>query len=150
MNCPFCNSDNSRVINSRTVSNGGAVRRRRICVVCDKRFTTYERVEESPIVVIKKDKRREEFKREKILKGLQRATEKRNISRETIEEIVIKIEREIQNNLKGEVSSKQIGTMMMTTLKELDEVAYVRFASVYKEFKDLESFMKEIKNFKDK
>lgn len=146
MRCPFCNAENSKVIESRLMSQGRAVRRRRGCIECNKRFTTYERVEETPIFVIKKDGRREEFNRQNVLKGLIRATEKREISRELIDNMVLDIEKEIQNTLKSEVSTKKIGKMLMERLKELDDVAYVRFASVYKEFTDLKSFVKEIED----
>ena len=149
MRCPFCSDENTRVIDSRTFSDARAIRRRRECIKCLKRFTTYETIEAVGIVVLKKDNRREEFNKEKILKGILRAVEKRNISRERIETIVLDIEKEAQDNLKGEISTKQIGNMIMKSLLQVDEVAYVRFASVYKDFKDLESFIKEIEAMKE-
>ncbi len=149
MRCPFCSDENTRVIDSRTFSDARAIRRRRECIKCLKRFTTYETIEAVGIVVLKKDNRREEFNKEKILKGILRAVEKRNISRERIETIVLDIEKEAQDNLKGEISTKQIGNMIMKSLLQVDEVAYVRFASVYKDFKDLDSFIKEIEAMKE-
>ena len=149
MRCPFCSDENTRVIDSRTFSDARAIRRRRECIKCLKRFTTYETIEAVGIVVLKKDNRREEFNKEKILKGILRAVEKRNISRERIETIALDIEKEAQDNLKGEISTKQIGNMIMKSLLQVDEVAYVRFASVYKDFKDLDSFIKEIEAMKE-
>ncbi len=150
MKCPFCNADNSKVIDSRVSTQGNEIKRRRECIECKKRFTTYERIEETPIIVIKKDGSRQEFSRQKILMGLFRATEKRKISRERLENIVSDIEKDIQNNLKGEVNTIKIGELVMEKLKLIDHVAYVRFASVYKEFKDLEGFMNEIEKIKNK
>ena len=149
MRCPFCAEENSKVIDSRTFSDGRAIRRRRECMSCSKRFTTYETIEVIGITVMKKDGRREEFSKEKVMKGLIRAVEKRNISLEKLESIALDIEKEAQDNLKGEVTSAQIGKIIMKKLLEVDEVAYVRFASVYKDFKDLESFIKEIEEMKD-
>lgn len=149
MRCPFCADENSKVIDSRTFSDGRAIRRRRECMSCGKRFTTYETIEVIGITVMKKDGRREEFSKEKVMKGLIRAVEKRNISLEKLESIALDIEKEAQDNLKGEVTSAQIGKIIMKKLLEVDEVAYVRFASVYKDFKDLESFIKEIEEMKD-
>lgn len=151
MRCPFCGFEDSKVLESRTMSEGMAIRRRRECNACRKRFTTYERLEAVAIIVIKKDGSREEFDSEKIFKGLLRSTEKRKVSREKLEETLLKIERDAENSsTKGEVSSKDIGEIVMKRLLELDEVAYVRFASVYKDFKDLESFMEEIEKIKTK
>lgn len=151
MRCPFCGYDDSKVIDSRTLSEGMAIRRRRECTACKKRFTTYERVEEIPMMVIKKDGGREEFNSEKIFRGLIRATEKRNISREILEALLLDIEREVEKlSLKGEISSKQIGEIVVDNLKNVDEVACIRFASVYRDFKDLESFMFEISKLKRK
>ncbi len=149
MRCPFCAEENSKVIDSRTFSDGRAIRRRRECMSCSKRFTTYETIEVIGITVMKKDGRREEFSKEKVMKGLIRAVEKRNIPLEKLESISLDIEKEAQDNLKGEVTSAQIGKIIMKKLLEVDEVAYVRFASVYKDFKDLESFIKEIEEMKD-
>ncbi len=144
MKCPYCGEENSKVIESRNGANGKSIRRRRECVKCKNRFTTYETIESTPIIVIKKDKSREKFNREKLMRGIMTAIEKRNISMDTIEKMVADVEMEISNNLNGEVSSTIIGKAVMTKLKQIDKVAYVRFASVYKEFKDLESFKEEI------
>ncbi|BDU50492.1 transcriptional regulator NrdR [Haliovirga abyssi] len=148
MKCLYCNADNSKVIDSRIVSEGHAIRRRRECPKCGKRFTTYERVEEMVITVVKKNGTREDFDKNKVLRGLLRATEKRDISRDKLEELIIEIEKDIYNNLKGEIKSKKIGKLIMKNLRKLDEVAYVRFASVYNEFDSLENFIKEIDKIK--
>lgn len=150
MKCPFCGFENSKVLDSRISSEGRSIKRRRECIECKKRFNTYETIEKIPMIVIKKDKSREEFDRSKIMKGLLRACAKRNINRETLENILLDIEKEIQNNLNGEVSSNTLGEIIMQKLKKVDEVAYIRFASVYKEFSDLESFMKEIEKIRYK
>lgn len=150
MRCPFCDADNSKVIDSRPYSEGHSIKRRRECVSCGLRFNTYERVEEIPFYVIKSDGKRELFDKNKILRGLLRATEKRNIKREDIDKFVAEIEKEIQNNLKGELRTQVLGELIMKKLKTLDEVAYVRFASVYKRFNDLESFVSEIKEISKK
>lgn len=144
MRCPYCDGDDSKVVDSRSYSGGYSIKRRRECLKCKKRFTTYENIEQPVFYVVKKDGTREEFKKEKILKGLVRATVKRDIEYEVLEKLVLEIEKEIQNNLASEVNSKMLGNMIMEKLKNLDEVAYVRFASVYKEFKDVKSFVKEI------
>jgi len=144
MKCPYCGEENSKVLESRNGANGKSIRRRRECIKCKNRFTTYETIELNPIIVIKKDERREVFSREKLLKGIITATEKRNISIETIESMVIDIESELSNSINPEVKSEDIGKAVMEKLKNVDKVAYVRFASVYKEFKDLESFKNEI------
>lgn len=149
MRCPFCSDENSKVIDSRTFSDGRAIRRRRECMSCNKRFTTYETIEVIGTTVIKKDGRREEFSKNKIMKGLIRAVEKRNIPLEKLETISLDIEKEAQDNLKSEITSDQIGIIIMKKLLEVDEVAYVRFASVYKDFRDLESFIKEIEAMKN-
>jgi transcriptional repressor NrdR len=149
MKCPFCLEENSKVIDSRTFSEGRAIRRRRECMSCTKRFTTYETIEVIGIKVVKKDGRREEFNKEKVMKGLIRAVEKRNIPLEKLENISLDIEKDAQDNLKGEITSEQIGKIIMKKLLEVDEIAYVRFASVYKDFKDLESFIKEIEAMKN-
>lgn len=132
-------------MDSRQTDEGNSIRRRRECEVCNRRFTTYERIEQISIMVIKKDKSREYFDREKILKGILKSCEKRKITLEQMEEIVDSIERDLLNELKREVSSIEIGEMVMKKLQKLDEVSYVRFASVYREFKDLDSFMDELK-----
>lgn len=144
MKCPFCGYSESRVIDSRPTGEGERIRRRRECLKCSKRFTTYEIIENVPIVVIKKDKSRETFDRNKLLSGLLRACEKRPVSIDTLERIVDEIETLLQNSLDREVSSQRIGTYAMEKLKTVDEVAYVRFASVYRQFKDINSFMEEL------
>ncbi len=144
MRCPFCGHDDSKVIDSRPTDEGVAIRRRRECIKCAQRFTTYEKVESLPIIVIKKDKNRELFSREKLLAGLTRACEKRPVETNTLDRLVDKIESDLQNTLKREVSSKEIGEKVMEGLREIDEVAYVRFASVYRQFKDVTTFINEI------
>lgn len=144
MRCPFCGHDDSKVIDSRPTDEGVAIRRRRECIKCSQRFTTYEKVESLPIVVIKKDKTRELFSREKLLAGLTRACEKRPVETNVLDRLVDKIESDLQNTLKREVSSKEIGEKVMEGLKDIDEVAYVRFASVYRQFKDVTTFIAEI------
>ena len=145
MRCVFCGNLESKVIDSRSADDGSSIRRRRECLNCGKRFTTYEKVEGIPLIVVKKDKTRQQFDREKLLTGLLRACEKRPISLEQLEQIIDEIEANIQNSLKREISSVEIGEMVMTRLKEIDEVAYVRFASVYRQFKDVNTFMDELK-----
>ena len=144
MKCPYCGYSESRVIDSRPTDEGERIRRRRECLKCAKRFTTYEVIENVPIVVIKKDKSRETFDRSKLLNGLLRACEKRPVSVDTLERIVDEIETLLQNSLDREVSSQRIGTYAMEKLKSVDEVDYVRFASVYRQFKDINSFMEEL------
>ena len=144
MKCPFCGYSESRVIDSRPTDEGERIRRRRECLKCSKRFTTYEIIENVPIVVIKKDKSRETFDRNKLLSGLLRACEKRPVSIDTLLRSVDEIETLLQNSLDREVSSQRIGTYAMEKLKTVDEVAYVRFASVYRQFKDINSFMEEL------
>ncbi|MDK2800987.1 MAG: transcriptional repressor NrdR [Clostridiales bacterium] len=144
MRCPFCDYEESKVIDSRPTDEGLAIRRRRECLKCSKRFTTYEKVENIPLVVIKKDKSRETFNRDKLMNGLLRACEKRPISLHSLENIVNEIEGAIYNSLEREVTSHQIGEMVMQKLKDLDEVAYVRFASVYRQFKDINNFLNEL------
>ena len=144
MKCPFCGFVESRVVDSRPTDEGERIRRRRECAKCIKRFTTYEIIENVPIVVIKKDKSRETFDRNKLLNGLLRACEKRPVSIDQLETIVDEIEILLQNSLDREVLSQRIGTYAMEKLKNVDEVAYVRFASVYRQFKDINSFMEEL------
>lgn len=144
MKCPFCGTLDSKVIDSRSTEEGVSIRRRRECLKCNKRFTTYEKVESIPIMVIKKDKRREPFDSSKIMRGLTRACEKRPISVDMIEDIVYKIETKIYNTLEREITSDQIGEMLLEQLKDVDEVAFIRFASVYRDFKDVETFRNEI------
>lgn len=144
MRCPFCGFEDSKVIDSRPTDEGVAIRRRRECIECCQRFTTYEKVESLPIVVIKKDKTRELFNREKLLAGLTRACEKRPVETSTLDRLVDKIESDLQNTLKREISTKEIGEKVMEGLKDIDEVAYVRFASVYRQFKDVNTFIAEV------
>lgn len=150
MRCPFCNSSDTKVVDSREFVNGNSIKRRRECLECKKRFTTYEKIEERALYVIKKDKSREKFDRNKIIRGLTIATSKRNTSRDTIEEFVLKIERKLQNSLESEISTKYVGELVMEELKNLDEVAYVRFVSVYKEFNNIKDFIEIVENIKGK
>lgn len=145
MKCPFCNQDNTRVVDSRPADDGGSIRRRRLCDECGKRFTTYEKVETLPLIVIKKDQKREQYDRTKIENGVLRAVYKRPISAEQLADAITRIETEIFNREEREVPSSVIGEIVMDRLKELDAVAYVRFASVYREFKDVNTFMDELK-----
>ena len=147
MKCPFCGEDNSRVIDSRPADDNSSIRRRRLCDACQKRFTTYEKVETIPLVVIKKDNNREQYDRSKIEAGVLRACHKRPISINQINELVDAVETEIFNREEREISSKEIGEKVMERLKNLEAVAYVRFASVYREFKDVNTFMDELKKF---
>ncbi len=144
MKCPFCGYTESKVIDSRPTDEFARIRRRRECLGCAKRFTTYEVVESLPIIVVKKDKSRESFDREKLLGGMMRACEKRPVSIQTLEKAVDDIEIQLQNSLDREVDSIAIGEYAMKALKDIDEVAYVRFASVYRQFKDIQSFREEI------
>ncbi len=144
MKCPFCGFEESRVIDSRPTDEGERIRRRRECLKCTKRFTTYEIIESLPIVVIKKDKSRQVFNRDKLLNGLMRACEKRPVSLDMLERMVDDIEAALQNSLDREVTSERIGELVMDKLKAVDEVAYVRFASVYRQFKDINTFMSEL------
>ena len=144
MKCPYCGYSESKVVDSRHSEDGTSIRRRRECLSCQKRFTTYETVESLPIVVVKKDNSREPFDRNKILNGMLRACEKRPVALAKLEEATDAIEQIIQNSLDREVSTTQIGELVMERLKPLDEVAYVRFASVYRQFKDINSFMREL------
>jgi len=144
MKCPYCGFDGDKVIDSRPTDEGTTIRRRRECTKCQNRFTTYEKIEMLPLMVIKKDKTRQQFDRARILNGLLRACEKRPVSMEQLEKLVDKIEAQICNSLKREVTTKEIGEMVMEELKKIDEVAYVRFASVYKQFKDIDTFMEEL------
>lgn len=148
MKCPFCNQDSSRVIDSRPADDNTSIRRRRECENCGKRFTTYEKVETIPLIVIKKDKNREPYDRNKIKSGIVRSCHKRPVSMEQIEATVEAIENSIFNMEEKEIESMRIGEIVMDKLKDLDEVAYVRFASIYREFKDVETFMNELKKMK--
>ncbi len=145
MHCPFCTKSDTQVLESRTVDEGKSLRRRRECLKCGKRFTTYERLEGSTIWVIKKDGRREPFDREKVKRGILRAVEKRPISMDLVNDVVENVEREMLKKEKEEVSSKAIGKSILAKLKRIDKVAWLRFASVYLEFEDLEDFAKAIK-----
>ncbi|MBR3779729.1 MAG: transcriptional regulator NrdR [Clostridia bacterium] len=144
MRCPFCSCEESKVIDSRPTDEGERIRRRRECISCQKRFTTYEVIESVPVIVVKKDKSREVFDRNKLFNGMLRACEKRPVSLEKIETAVNEIEATLQNSLDREVTSVHIGELAMDKLKDLDEVAYVRFASVYRQFKDINTFMDEL------
>ena len=148
MKCPYCGYSESKVIDSRPTDEGERIRRRRECLNCAKRFTTYEVIETVPVVVVKKDNSREAFDRNKLLNGLLRACEKRPVPLETLERIVDEIETLLQNSLDREVPSTLIGTYAMDKLKKVDEVAYVRFASVFREFKDINTFMDELNKIK--
>lgn len=144
MKCPFCGCEESKVIDSRPTDEGERIRRRRECISCQKRFTTYEIIESVPVIVVKKDKSREVFDRNKLFNGMLRACEKRPVSLEKIETAVNEIEATLQNSFDREVTSVYIGELAMDKLKDLDEVAYVRFASVYRQFKDINTFMDEL------
>jgi transcriptional repressor NrdR len=146
MKCPYCSYKEDKVVDSRATQEASAIRRRRECLKCGKRFTTYEYIEEVSLMVIKKDGRREPFDRKKILSGIIKACEKRPISVEKMEEIVTLVERQIQKKSDREVASARIGELVMEKLKALDDVAYVRFASVYRQFKDVGQFMEELKD----
>ena len=150
MKCPFCGANEDKVIDSREAGGGVAIRRRRECLKCQRRSTTYERPEESPLLVVKRDGRREPFDRKKILGGLLRACEKRPIPMEKIETVADEVEREIRQEFDKEISSVEIGERLMQRLQALDEVAYVRFASVYRSFKDLNQFLKELRDLLNK
>lgn len=145
MKCPYCGFIEDKVIDSRPTDEGSAIRRRRECSKCTARFTTYEKVESVPLMVIKKDKTRQSFDRQKLLSGLLRACEKRPVSVNDLEKMVDEIESQILNSLRREITTQEIGEMVMARLKDLDEVAYVRFASVYRQFKDINTFMDELR-----
>lgn len=145
MKCPYCNQDNTRVVDSRPADENTAIRRRRMCDECGKRFTTYEKVETIPLIVIKKDQNREQYDRSKIEAGVLRACHKRPVSAEQIHELVDSVETELFNREEREIPSSVIGEIVMDKLKDLEAVAYVRFASVYREFKDVNTFMDELK-----
>ena len=149
MRCPFCNQENTRVVDSRPVEENNSIRRRRLCDMCGKRFTTYEKVETIPLIVIKKDMGREQYKRSKVEDGVLRACYKRPISAEQVAEAVDAVETRIFNEGEREIPSSRIGELVMEQLKALDGVAYVRFASVYREFKDVNTFMDELKKILD-
>ncbi|MBC8061735.1 MAG: transcriptional repressor NrdR [Clostridiaceae bacterium] len=146
MKCPFCGYEESKVIDSRSTEDNLAIRRRRECLKCSKRYTTYEKIEDIPILVIKKDSSREYFDKSKIINGLIKACQKRPVSRKQVEEITDDIEKQLSNQMLTEIKSDYIGELIMDRLKFIDEVSYVRFASVYRQFKDINTFMEEIKN----
>ena len=150
MKCPFCGSENTRVIDSRPADDSNSIRRRRVCDECSKRFTTYEKVETIPLIVIKKDQNREQYDRSKIEAGVLRACHKRPISAEQITALVDEVETQIFSKEEKEIASSEIGEIVMDKLKDLEAVAYVRFASVYREFKDVNTFMNELKKMLDK
>lgn len=144
MKCPYCSFEESKVVDSRSADDGEKIRRRRECLKCGKRFTTYEIIETVPLIVVKRDKSREPFDRNKLTAGILRACEKRPVSIEQIENIVNDIEATLQSSLEREITTKQIGELAMEQLKGVDEVSYVRFASVYRQFKDINTFMEEL------
>jgi transcriptional repressor NrdR len=146
LNCPFCGHLNDKVIDSRESKEGDAIRRRRQCLGCDRRFTTYERIDEVPYMVVKKDGRREKFDRQKVLNGLLKACEKRPVSMGKLSETVDRVEASVTDSADREISTTEIGEMLMETLRILDKIAYVRFASVYRDFQDEEAFFNELKN----
>ena len=145
MRCPYCNGENTRVVDSRPVEEDNSIRRRRVCDDCSRRFTTYEKIESIPLMVIKKDQSREKYNREKITDGVMRACHKRKVSVQQMNDLINQVETEIFNREEKEIKSSEIGEMVMSHLKDLDTVAYVRFASVYREFKDANTFMDELK-----
>ena len=149
MKCKYCASTESKVIDSRPTEDGSAIRRRRECMNCGKRFTTYEKIEEIPIMVVKRDGRREPFDSEKIRMGIRKACEKRPVAADAQDRLVEDVTREVFNTLASEVTTRDIGEIVMKKLKDVDEVAYVRFASVYREFKDTQTFMKELQRLLD-
>lgn len=144
MKCPYCECEESKVVDSRPIESGQAIRRRRECTKCNKRFTTYENIEEIPLIIIKKDGNRQVYNRSKLLNGIIRACEKRPVSIEQMEQIVDDIEKTLYNSMEKEITTVYVGELVMDTLKDIDEVAYVRFASVYRQFKDLNTFMDEL------
>ena len=150
MKCPFCNYNDTKVVDSRLGKEGNNIRRRRECIECEKRFTTYERIEETLPLIVKKDGRRETFDRTKVVSGLKKACEKRPISISTIEKMVERIELSLQESGEKEVEASLIGEAIMNELRDVDQVAYVRFASVYRQFKDINEFMSELKGILDK
>ncbi|MBO2942515.1 transcriptional regulator NrdR [Paenibacillus sp. F411] len=150
MKCPYCSFAGTKVLDSRPANENKSIRRRRECEQCSRRFTTFEMVEETPLMVIKKDGSREEFSREKVLRGLIRACEKRPVSADQLDQLVSEVEKSLRNTAAAEVESREIGELLMEQLYPVDEVAYVRFASVYRQFKDINMFMKELKTLLSK
>lgn len=149
MRCPFCGHNEDRVVDSRESREGDVIRRRRECVKCERRFTSYEKIESIPFQVVKRDRRREPYERDKLMKGLRMACSKRPIPAATLEKLADDIEAEMQESPEREISSRQLGNLVMERLRELDEIAYVRFASVYRRFEDVEEFVKELDQLKD-
>ncbi|MEG2000949.1 MAG: transcriptional regulator NrdR [Evtepia sp.] len=149
MKCPYCANLESKVVDSRPSNDGASIRRRRECLMCHKRFTSYETVESLPLIVVKKNGSRQTFDRNKILNSMLKSCEKRTVSLSALEEVANEIEQELHNELGGEISSEKIGSLVMERLKSLDEVAYVRFASVYRQFKDINTFMDELTKLLD-
>ena len=145
MRCPYCDYLESKVIDSRPIDDGSSIRRRRECLKCEKRFTTYEQVESVPLIIIKKDGKRQTYNRQKLLNGILRACEKTPVTFSQVENMVLEIESMLNNSLDREISSTQIGELVMDKLKKINDIAYVRFASVYREFKDINTFMDELK-----
>ncbi|MFO7915490.1 MAG: transcriptional regulator NrdR [Candidatus Krumholzibacteriales bacterium] len=145
MRCPSCGNENDKVVDSRSTRDGSAIRRRRECVKCGHRFTTYEYIERRPVMVIKKDGNRERYSREKILEGLLKACEKRPVSMTALEELIDEVEREMSKKVRDEIPTEELGNAIINRLAKIDQVAYVRFASVYREFKDISQFMDELK-----
>jgi transcriptional repressor NrdR len=150
MKCPYCGEVDNKVIDSRLSKDGNVIRRRRECIICSRRFTTYEHIEEIPIMIIKKDGRREVFSREKVRSGMKKACEKRDISMNIIEEFIDELERDLRETGEKEIPAAEVGEKIMSGLHELDDVAYVRFASVYREFKDVNDFVDELKSLLSK
>ena len=150
MKCPFCNNIEDKVVDSRESREGDAIRRRRQCLACERRFTTYERIDEVPYMVIKKDGRREKFDRQKVLAGLLKACEKRPVSMGKLAELVDKVEAKVTDSVDREISTTEIGETLVVALRDLDKIAYVRFASVYRDFQDEEAFFNELKNLMHK
>jgi len=146
MKCPFCNHMHDKVVDSRESKEGDAIRRRRECLACERRFTTYERIDEVPYMVIKKDGRREKFDRQKVLNGLLKACEKRPVSMVKLSDLVNRVESKVSDSPDREISTTDIGEFLIESLRELDKIAYVRFASVYRDFQDEEAFFNELKN----
>jgi len=149
LKCPYCGYSESKVVDSRPTVEEAAIRRRRECEKCTKRFTTYEKIEEMPLIIVKKGGRREVYQRSKMMNGLLRACEKRPVSISQIEAIADEIEKELYNSLEKEIDSKKIGELVMQRLKKIDDVAYVRFASVYRQFKDINTFLEELNKLKN-
>ncbi len=148
MRCPYCQHEDTKVTDSRATDDGASIRRRRECISCKRRFTTYEIVEEAPLIVVKRNGGREQFNRQKLLQGILRACDKRNVPVGVMEDIVNRVERRLRNELVGEVPSEQLGEIVLEELKTVDQVAYVRFASVYRKFDNVDSFLKELNYLK--